>query len=1419
MSRLNIILVVGLLLLSLSSFAEELAIKEPIDYSISLNKDRDSEPASITQYNERVYDSKSLETVKYIDTKIESAKSKIELQNVRVERDIPEVKIQDGKSRLKGSDIITINDIELDLGIITLEKYYIGSNVSLLYSKDGIDYELSDINFMQNSTHLWFNTTHFSSFTTTMPDIKVWTDGHYANLAIDLADFATITSGHTSFVTHIITDGTSSGNTGYDDSVFCRIINDGTNDVGEICALEGNIFQFYSTITSGNFLDSTSGARFSILDAFDNVDASSNQLDIIYQKSFEDPDVNRFDVDNIVSGSVRLRGRVYFNDVAYISPYYENDGVWGFDSTGNHLDAQFYYRKQGTSIWNVEDFGIINSGTIFSKTVTGLDDDSTYEYYVRFYYFNPEDNFEVFKDSTTGTFETYTEPVPTPSVQTLSPSSITDTTATLRGVADFDGYTGTVTGLLCYRETGVGEFACDAGQTISDGTTFTRELTGLTADTEYEYVASITWDSESDTGSVVSFTTNAEAGETGLLADLVSYYKLDENTGTTAEDSHGSNDGTITSATWTTGKINSGLDFGTEAQLRYVDIGTTSKDIGNHLDTLGISFWMSSTYTGSNRAQIMGNINDANTGLIIQVYLMDSELIIYSRDDGGDRLQYNFDVSSFLDGDFHHFVINYKWASNEIELYINNEEQTGNAHHTESPTLTTDFDYNLVIGAQNNRGTIQNSFDGKLDEIAIRETNWLEDEISELWNNGNGLSYDNFDAEPTPTTETLTVTNKASTWAVLSQIPSFNDYTESVDLFYQIIKSDDAIGDPTTWDWDVIPSDYTGFGTGFTASDNTLHQINMTNLEYDTKYYVQGAVSWDDGTFYSEYQTFTTDTPVLPEVETIGAIVGSTDSVLRGRVLSLGDFTTVDAYIILNGTEVFTVTTSDFGVEDGIQGHTEDGLEPLSEYCYIFGASVSWTGESGFNNVNIQGNDVCFNTTAIGDPVINTLPASNILRESATLRGEIFDLGIHSEIPFWFRYSGLFTEDIVDSFESDYDGWSVTEDVERLNNWSTQGDWSVYIPSAEHIEKEIYVSESNPYIVFDVNLLETGFNQRLHVCVDDLRVTSNRYDCLNPIHTITTIGESLNVNVSLESYIGQEIKIQFISVYVLAPGGGSNSYAQIDNVRYSESEYSTLNTPEIPYTVEVEIGDNINGLTPDTTYTFEAMTRIDDREISGGELEFTTLSLSDFIGASINEPFLNDKSYDYIELIINVIMNDVNESILSFNLYDSSMSLINTTIINVTESGNYNTVFTGLDSQVLYYYDASIQFQDDINETQSSTSALYSTRTLDVYVTPTTLCVVDRLCIEISNRYLFSTLFIVALTIVGLGLSVGSQFSQFGAEKILVYGITALSVILSIYMFQADVMPPWMFLYLISGTIVIVFYYITRLATGGSVYG
>src|SRR3989338_7548726 len=72
-----------------------------------------------------------------------------------------------------------------------------------------------------------------------------------------------------------------------------------------------------------------------------------------------------------------------------------------------------------------------------------------------------------------------------------------------------------------------------------------------------------------------------------ISTGLVSHYKLDETSGTTAADSAGTNTGSVTGATWTAGKLNNALNFDGIAGKR-VDTNTNFGITG----ALTVSAWV-----------------------------------------------------------------------------------------------------------------------------------------------------------------------------------------------------------------------------------------------------------------------------------------------------------------------------------------------------------------------------------------------------------------------------------------------------------------------------------------------------------------------------------------------------------------------------------------------------------------------------------------------------------------------------------------------------------------------------------------------------------------------------------------------------------------------------------------------------------
>jgi hypothetical protein len=83
-----------------------------------------------------------------------------------------------------------------------------------------------------------------------------------------------------------------------------------------------------------------------------------------------------------------------------------------------------------------------------------------------------------------------------------------------------------------------------------------------------------------------------------LIDNLVSYYKLDETSGTTVEDAYGSNDGTNDGATVNVaGKINTAYDF--DGDNDYVDTNVEPV-ISSGGDDFSVSMWFKTTDNTAN---------------------------------------------------------------------------------------------------------------------------------------------------------------------------------------------------------------------------------------------------------------------------------------------------------------------------------------------------------------------------------------------------------------------------------------------------------------------------------------------------------------------------------------------------------------------------------------------------------------------------------------------------------------------------------------------------------------------------------------------------------------------------------------------------------------------------------------------------
>ncbi len=210
-----------------------------------------------------------------------------------------------------------------------------------------------------------------------------------------------------------------------------------------------------------------------------------------------------------------------------------------------------------------------------------------------------------------------------------------------------------------------------------------------------------------------------------ITAGLISYYSLDGN----ANDSHGTNDGTVNGAVVITGKIGQAYQF--DGVDDYIDTGITTFPTG----TFSISVWVK--ISGVSAHQTFLGIDKVESGDLALFYLK-KDINNYFYFSLTNKLDIISDTKSTFIPDtntFYHLVG--VFDGENIKLYINGDLEDSSVFDGTIATPNQD----LTIGCgyfSNNKVDFVN---GIIDEVGIWSRALTPDEIIQLYNNGNGLPY------------------------------------------------------------------------------------------------------------------------------------------------------------------------------------------------------------------------------------------------------------------------------------------------------------------------------------------------------------------------------------------------------------------------------------------------------------------------------------------------------------------------------------------------------------------------------------------------------------------------------------------------------------------------------------------------------
>ncbi|KKU76274.1 MAG: hypothetical protein UY03_C0040G0002 [Parcubacteria group bacterium GW2011_GWA2_47_64] len=255
-----------------------------------------------------------------------------------------------------------------------------------------------------------------------------------------------------------------------------------------------------------------------------------------------------------------------------------------------------------------------------------------------------------------------------------------------------------------------------------------------------------------------------QSASADITTDLVSHYKLDETSGTTATDSAGTNNGTLTnSPTWTTGKLNNALNF--DGTNDYVTIG----DIF-YSDIFTVCAWFKSdVMTGSTGKTIVAKRNSSGitAGTNEWSFSIDAGTLQFISWNSGGGVTHNIGYNTALTANtWYHGCAVQSGNGNTGYVYLN-----GVVDASASQTSAMINSASLIQVGVRIAGSDTRYFDGIIDDIRIYSRALTAADITQLYSYTGALppvSTTNSATSLTSTTATLNATvnpNNLSTTA------------------------------------------------------------------------------------------------------------------------------------------------------------------------------------------------------------------------------------------------------------------------------------------------------------------------------------------------------------------------------------------------------------------------------------------------------------------------------------------------------------------------------------------------------------------------------------------------------------------------------------------------------------------------------
>jgi 5-hydroxyisourate hydrolase-like protein (transthyretin family) len=614
---------------------------------------------------------------------------------------------------------------------------------------------------------------------------------------------------------------------------------------------------------------------------------------------------------------------------------------------------------------------------------------------------------------------------------------------------------------------------------------------------------------------VMLLVTVMSASAVYLKDGLVSYYKFDETSGTTATDSLGDNDGTISGVTIDqTGIINKAYDF--DGTNDFVDLFDTN--FVQNTGVFTISLWYKTSQTGADKT-LLGQIGGSSgKGFFILRNTVTNKIDFYAYRGSSGQTVFGTSIEYLStyenSGDWNHLLVT--GDGDDVSMYLNGVlRNTPASIGTLSSGAST---HNLMIGKyMDNTGTTSYGwYDGLIDELGIWDRALNTTEISNLNNEGNGLNFNEFsssETEPEPgsvvvTTDIMTTGLSTSGVTVYGTISDLGDEA-SVDFFFQYKENGE-----TEW----INT------TKVSRSTEAQFSASISGLEHNTTYDYRAFAEWDSGgnSTNGVTRTFTTQTKPVFKVKDIE------DNYLENFTLifdGAGNYTTTTGVVYFNetsGSYDVTLVASDWFNKT----QTFNSIAPDNTYelTGAYQALISFTASEMVTDENITDFLVYVDDS---ETPLNSSTDFPLERLSKSYDYTFVKTG-------YFNYTQTTLLSPLDNTTINHDFWDAELNINATNAWTGTGinNFSGWISNAEYDYNESFSTTTGvvDWLVLKKDLNYTvfveseGYGFSTETNYKNLTLTSNVTNTTFGLYTENSIrviikdeatGNSITANTSI----------------------------------------------------------------------------------------------------------------------------------------------------------------------------------------------------------------------------------------------------------------------------------------------------------------